>query len=278
MAVEFGIVGRIVFGHPAKEQPVTDNEGKPRIGKDGKPRTAWTFGLAVSMEDFQNIAWPQMYQEAASLFGANVNANPKFAWKIKRDTDLDSKGQPYSTHEGRAGVITMTLSTEAFAPPCFKRLPNGSDQQIEPKEIKCGDYVYVSIACKANKPDNPTHSPSLYMNPLGVLLVGYGTEIVGTSFDAKTGFAGFKGVLPPGASLQPVAPANAGMGMPGVQHAAPVQQYAQPAPAAYAAAPAPMAAPAPHHGFVNGAVGQPMPGAAPMPGMMPPPGFPAPGQ
>lgn len=250
MATNFGVSGRLVWGHPGEEQPVVDTKTKqPRISaKTGKPRVSWTFGLAVSIDDFNNICWPKMYQEAASIFGPNVNQNPKFAWKYKRDTDLDSKGQPYSTHEGRAGVITLTISTEAFAPPLFKMGANGIYQQIEGKEMKCGDFVYVNVNCVGQKPDNATDTPSVYLNPDAVLLIGYGTEIISrAAVDPKQAFAGFSGQLPPGATMQPTAPANVGqMPTPGFAGQQPI----------------------PTHGVPMATGGHLMPGV--MPGQMPP--------
>lgn len=222
-------VGRIVWGHPLKPQKKVDQNTKQPVLRDGKEVEQWAFGLAIPKDQFAQSVWPYMQQEAATGYPNGVPG--KFSWKYKDgDTDTDAKGNLYSTYEGRAGCYILTISTEAFAPPVYKQ-ENGQYQQIEAHEIKTGDFVAVNLNLKVNVPTNHTHTPGLFVNPNGVILVGYGDEIVSSSFDPNEAFGGQQFQLPPGASATPTmgsAPLPSGMsGAPApVAAPQPVQQSA----------------------------------------------------
>ena len=290
MAIELhtGMVpGRIVWGNPAKAQIKKDQQTKQPVLRDGQPVQQWAFGVAFPKDYFEAHIWPALAQEAAAGY---PNGTPRnFSFKYVDGDGVDNKGQPYSTREGYAGCYVLTISTEAFAPPIYKRNAQGMFDQVPVEGIKTGDYVALGLTIKVNVPTNPTHTPGLYINPIAIELVGYGTEIhsVG-AVDPNALFGGHQYQLPAGASTTPPVTAGA-VAMPGMAApmAAPAPMQQAPAAAPGMAAPgmmpgaAPMAAPAPvpaaapgmmpppAHDFVQNA-GQ-MPGAAPaaVPGMMP---------
>lgn len=283
------VPGRIVWGNPTKARnktrrnPVTGAE-ETVIGKDGQPVQQWSFGVAFPKDHFQSVIYPALYQEAIAAFPNGVP--PRFAWKFKDGDGIDDKGQPFSNREGYAGHFVLTISTEAFAPPIYK-LNGGSYQQISPDQIKCGDYIAMGLGIKFNGATG-SNTPGLYVNPLAIEHVAFGTEIITTAgVDPNAIFGGKQYQLPAGATTQPMVTQTGATppGMPGMPTAAPAPM-AQPA-VMPAAAPAqtgqqpmpgmtqPAAMPAPAHDFVQNAGQQPMvqPG---MPGQMP--GFPMPNQ
>ena len=208
-------VGRIVWGHPGKSRAVMDQKTRlPRTKQDGTPRTAWTFGVAFSKQNFQNVIWPALAQEAQSLYQGGL-VPQKFAWKYLDGDGIDGDGKPYSEREGYAGCYILSISTELQAPGLFKF--NGSKyDQLPAEAIKCGDFVAVGLNIKGNVPQDRTETPSLYINPTAVELVGYGTEIVsqGTA-DPNAVFGGRQHQLPPGASATPIG-GGGSVGMPGM--------------------------------------------------------------
>lgn len=231
-------VGRIVWGHPIKSQQKRDQQTRAVILKDGKPVDQWSFGLAIPAQDFVQRVWPAMEAEAKSGFPQGIP--PTFSFKYKDGTNgVDRSGKPYNTREGYAGHYVLTIATEAFAPPVYK-FENGSYRQLVENEIKCGDYVLATINLQVNVPQNKSHTPGIYINPRGVLLVGYGKEIVGAAADPTQIFGQqppqFQ--LPPGASMTPIAPTNtappyaAPGGMPG-QPGQPGGYAPQPGPGGY---------------------------------------------
>lgn len=229
-------VGRLVWGHPAKTKPKTDQRTRQPILKDGKPVEQWAFGIAYSKADFANGIWPAM---SAEIRNGYPSGPPNvFAYKFKDGDTNDRAGKPYSTREGYAGNVVLTVSTEAYAPPVYKIGPNGQYVQLQPHEIKTGDYVVLVANLVVNvPPTGSTNTPSIYINPVAILHVGYGMEIMNvvdptTLFGATPQFQ-----LPPGASLIPLAPPNM-PGMPGTMPALPGPGYPQP-PQGYAPPPDP---------------------------------------
>lgn len=239
MPKEIVLNGRIVWGHPLNAQPKTAGTPPQPVIKDGKPVMQWSFGLAVANAEAEAVAWPAMYAEALTGFpGGSIP--PKFAWKYKRDTDVDDKGKLYSLREGYPGCWVFAISTESFQPPFYKFNGRGYDLSTD---VKCGDYVQVRIMVKYHGP-NPGAAGSqagLYLNPQGVLFVGYGDAIVsGPSAEEMFGAAP-QIMLPPGASATPMLPPGASVPPPPPGSGAPPP----PNPTAPAAVPpvAPPAAP-----------------------------------
>ncbi len=236
-------VGRIVWGHPTKSRQKIDQDTNQPLFKDGVAVMEWSFGLAIPRAEFEQLVWPHMHAEAAK--GYPNGTPPKFSFKYTDgDRDIDPKGNPYSAKEGYAGHIVLAISTVFQAPGIFK-LEAGVFRQMEGNEIKCGDYVRCGINFKVNVPTKPTHTPSLYVNPLAIEFVGYGTEIKsGYVADPKALFAQ-PAALPPGASATPIGGA-APAAMPGMGAPPPVAPPAGGMPGAPApVAPPPVAAPPP---------------------------------
>lgn len=236
-------VGRIVWGHPGKPKPAKDNRGNPKMGKDGQQLMETSFGLAIPEADFNNTVWPAMHAEAAKEY---PNGAPgKFSWKITQPTEIDPNGKPYAEREGYAGHVVLAIST-VLEPPAAYRWDATRNMwaQMDASEIKTGDYVQVETNFKVNKPTDPTHTPSLYVNPRSVAFVGYGPEIVGSyQSDPNAAFGSGPPPMPAGASATPVAGAGSGgVGMPG--STPPVGNSGQPAGAQPMPGSTPMSAPA----------------------------------
>lgn len=202
MTVQFIAEGRIVWGHPAKAQKKTNPRNNQVITdpNTGQPVQQWVFGLAIPKDVFEQNIRPYLNQEAASAFPSGTPQN--FSWKFKDgDTEVDGKGKPYREYEGRAGCMILTISTEAFQPPIYK-FENNQYVQLTENDIKCGDYVAVKINSKFNGATG-VNTPGLYINPEGVVLIGYGTEIITGGEDPEEMFAGYNFQTPAGASATP---------------------------------------------------------------------------
>ena len=256
-------VGRIVWGHPLKPQIKKDLNTNQPVIRDGQKVQQWAFGVAIPKDKFGEL-YNLMKQEALTAYPSGEPSN--FSWKFKDGDGTGRDGKPYSEREGYAGHYVLTISTEAFQPPCYKYEGN-TYRQLEEHEIKTGDYVVVNLDMKANVPTNRTHTPGLYINPNAIELVGYGTEIKGSGgVDPNAAFGGHQHQLPPEASATPIGGAPAGVGMPGTG-AAP-QGMPPAAPQGMPPA-APQGMPPPATDFVQNTMGnQP---TAPTAGMSPQP-------
>lgn len=253
MANQFIIQGRIVFGHPGKPREKKDVRTRQPIIKDGQKIQQYVFGVAIDKPTFGAQVWPMLYNESKIAFPNGIPSN--FSYKFKDGDTNDSKGQPYGKREGYAGHCVLTISTEGFAPQIYKH-ENGAYRQLAPEEIKCGDFVAVNLTIKYNGAVSP-NTPGLYINPNGIILIGYGQEIASAGQDPDEMFAGFQGKQFAGMTAQPTmaaAPLPAGMAPAG--HQPPAGYAPQPQPGY---APAPAALPAPAHDFVQNVV-QPQPG------------------
>lgn len=300
--------GRIVWGHPLKPRHKIDNETRQKVlDQNGQPVMETSYGLAIPVADFQQHVWPVMHAEA--LKGYPNGAPGNFSWKITQPHEIDNRGQPYSAREGYADHVVLAISTLLEPPPAF-RWDTGRNQwvQMQPDEIKCGDYIRTEINFKVNVSTSATRKPSLYVNPRAVQFVGYGAAIVSSGYnvDPNATFGAGPAPLPPGASAVPVGGAP-DVGMPGTAAPAagmpqmpgnvpvgagagmPVATMANAVIAAPAASvpPTPPASGRPtdpshiHNNgngteqwFINGAWdggAHPVPAAAPAPGMLPPP-------
>lgn len=258
--------GRIVWGHPLEKGIKTDPKTRKAIlGKDGKEQDVWSFGLAIPVAQFAAVE--AAIAQAAYQQYPQGNFPRDFAWKIKRETDLDEQNKPYAEREGYAGCVVLSCSTQAFCPPVYK-FENGQYRQLTEKEMKCGDWVVAKLSING-------HPGGVYINPVAVELIGYDKEIVRrNAANPNETFGGRQYQLPAGVSATPIGGAPVGVGMPqAVQQpqammmpqAAPMpQQMAYPAAVAsqpMVAAPVmaqPVAMPAPAHDFVQNAIsGQP---------------------
>lgn len=283
MTQQFVIQGRIVWGHPGKLVAKTDNNTKQKIMKDGQPVMQCAFGLAIDKNTFNQYVLPQLQKEAFTVFPNGTP--PRFSWKYKDGDGIDDKGKPFNIREGYAGHCVLTIATQGFTPQIFK-MESGQYRQLTAEEIKCGDYAAVNITVKFNGVMGGNNTPGLYVNPNGVVHIGYGTEIVSGGQDPDELFAGYQAQLPAGASATPtmgsaplptaMQPGNGYPPQPHQQYPAAAMPTGQPsapmtAPTTYAPQPATPAMgypsnpglPAPAHDFVNNAMG--VPPAPPVP-------------
>jgi hypothetical protein len=300
-------VGRLVYGHPSKLIQKTDTKRQP-VMKDGQPVMVRQFGVAYPKDVFNAQIWPVMYAAASGAFGGQ-QPPPHFSYKFKDGDTVDRQGRPYSQREGYAGHCVVHFETQ-FDLIAYRQNAAGGWDQITENDYKTGDYIAVNASIEGNKPTDPTHTPGLFINPQGVLLIGHGQAIVnapsadqmfagqqfalppgatapGTAPPMPAGMPnppGFGGAMPPGAiQPPPAAPAAPGQLVYGQQpgYAPPPGQpayAAPPAPGGYApppAAPQPGQPAYPPHDLVGAALGQqpPQPGYAPQPGQ---PAYPMP--
>lgn len=283
-------VGRIVWGHPLEpRQKMKDGQ---KVLKDGQPVNQWSFGVAFTKPEFEAQIWPYLAAETAKMFANGLP--PKYSYKYKDGDDPNptwnngKQGKPLNQRPGHAGHYILTVTTELQAPNVV-RFDNGVYREVAANQIKCGDYVAMTIIAKVHGGE----SPGLYINPGVVVHAFEGDAIAGGGFDidptqsfgAAPQFAMPAGARPLGAPApvgQPQMPgAPAGMTtmaapatqpvygqQPGMVPAAPLAQPGQmpgAAPAAGGAMPGYTAAPPP----VSPSPAA-MPGA-PAPGQMPPP-------
>jgi hypothetical protein len=273
-------VGRIVRGHPGKLVDKINLDTKQPVRKaDGSVVQIVTFGVAYAKADFMQHIWP--WFEAETKKGFPNGIPPRMSWKYKDgDTDVDSKQQPLRNRPGYAGCYVVNFQSELpNPPPLFVRNPQtGAWDQLPASGMKCGDYVAMEFNISCHVPNNVAHTPSLYVNPRAVMLIGQGEEIISmAAVDPNTSFAGVANLaLPPGATA-PGGPPPMPTGLPGAPTGMPAMpgapQPGYPAPAVPtmppAATPGAPATYPPHTGFIPG---QPAP-AAPA---APQPGYPAP--
>ena len=262
--------GRIVWGHPMKLTQRQDNNEQPIFNQDGSPAMGIAFGLAIPKNDFLAREWPAMAGEAGKGFPGGVPGN--FSWKMKDgDTDKDRNGNLLSTKEGYAGCFILTItSNTGFPVSTYKwNAQAGRYDQLSENDIKTGDFVSVALRFIVNIPTKSTHTPSLYVNPQAVELVGYGKALAAGGVDPMKAFGGQQRQLPPGASAAPVSSAPEGVGMP-VGQPAPAQQPMQPQPGYPAQQPM-----QPQPGYPAQQPMQPQPGYPAQQPMQPQPGYPA---
>lgn len=259
MAQQLTVQGRVVWGHPGELRHKKDRNNQT-VMKDGKPVEQCAFGLAIPKAMFDQQPLPSGYTirqhleaEARTAFPHGTPQN--FAWKFKDGDSVDHKGKPFASREGFGGHYVLTISTQGFAPPIYKSNGQGGWNQMDAKEVKCGDFVAVDLMVKFNGATG-THTPGLYINPNGVLFLGYGNEI-NNSQDPDEMFGGFQAAQFAGMSAQPQMPQGGAMpsGMQPQPYAASPQPHN---PQHYAPAPqvAQQPLPAPAHDFVQSAVGQ----------------------
>lgn len=243
-------IGRLVSGHPMKQNVVTDKVTKlPKMQADGvTPATRSFAAIAIAKTpgvDWKQEPWGLLIVGAANVGWVNGESlRPDFAWKV---TDGDSKipGKPFNGKPGRIpaeregfpGHWILNCST-GLGIKCFHALQYDPSQQIQDKnEIKPGDYCRIQIDCKANTGE----SPGVYLNPNQFELSRAGQQIdLGDGPSAEEAFGAAAGVLPAGAQVDtavatapgPGAPPVPGPGAPPITAAPDFLNGGAPAPAA----------------------------------------------
>jgi hypothetical protein len=274
-------VGRVVWGHPL--EPREKMKDGAKVLKDGMPVKQWSFGVAFIKPEFEAQMWPHLASETAKMYSNGVP--PNFSYKYKDGDDSrptwnnGKQGKPLSERPGHAGHYILTITTELQAPSVV-RFDNGVYKEVLSNQIKCGDYVAMTLIAKVHGGE----TPGLYINPGVVVHAFEGDAIAGGGFDidptqsfgAAPQFAMPAGARPLGAPA-PVGgmPGAAPGGMPAYAPPATQPQYTPPlAQPGQMPGAAPMAAPAQQPTFVPPQAAAPAPsGMMPggMPGQMPPP-------
>jgi hypothetical protein len=205
--------------------PKTNDDGSPKIGKDGKPAMQCFFHVAFSKSDPAIGAIRQQmiglaHAAFAHLVQPDGTAPDNFSWKIiDGDSDrMNQRGVRWRDKEGFPGHYVMKF-TSGFLPKCI-------NQEMQPltddKSIKRGDFIRVSFTLADNK---PAQTAGLYVNPNMVQFCAYG-EAMQSGPDPNAVFGAVPiGQLPPGATATPQTPAAP---MPAPAQAPPAQQVAPP--------------------------------------------------
>lgn len=223
------IQGRIVWGGvKATTKKVFGTQTNAIDPKTGKEIIEYAFGLAIpkinpqsnqhEVENFTKF-WNAVHTEAAKL-GVQQGAQG-FHWKYDDGDGRKKDGSEYPSHSKGHIVIA-----------CKTRLPlklmawEGNDiKQITEDQIKCGDYVQVSLNINAHGGVNA----GMYINPSYVARFAFGEAIVNTA--PVNGNAIFGNAPPPvpfGASTTPIGGGvMPGMPMQQPVAAAPVQPMQQ---------------------------------------------------
>jgi hypothetical protein len=194
-------VARMIGGNMYKPQRKLDNFGKPKLDKEGKPATAFNFGIAIAKgaeQHWSQTPWGAEILKVGQAAYPKEYSAPAFAWKL---TDGDSnvpnkKGNLPCNQEGYPGHWIIWFN-QAWCPKLVNA--DGKIQLTEPDSIVPGYFIQVFGSVKSNA---PSPSPGVFLNPIAVALAGYGERIESSGVDtAAVGFGG--GALPPGASAVP---------------------------------------------------------------------------
>lgn len=209
--------GRLIGGSLTEKQ-TKDHKGNP-IPPD---KQSFFFMLAVPKTD-PNIGGilNQLHQMASGHYQQapmvmqqiNMGLNAQnFAWKIE-DGDTPRINQKTGAAEDRPaywrGCFVFKFTT-MFPIDCC----NMQGQQINPGDIKMGDYAEVMFSSTPNGAID--HTAGIYLNPNALMFIAYGEEIKG-GISAVSAFAGRQHQLPQGASTIPTsagATPMPGQGMP----------------------------------------------------------------
>ena len=232
-----------------------DQNGRPRVDKSGQPKMQWYIGLAIAKTDPDfAVFWGQVQQKAAIDFPNGAAGMPTFAWKL-----IDGDAPEHAGKEGFPGHYILRLTT-GYAPTV---IDTAYQVLTDPNAVKRGYFLQVSVSVAGNG-EPPNGKPGVYINPMQIMLIGYGVEISNAPPPEQV-FANRATILPPGASATPLAPASAGVAV-GLPGAAAVPLQVAPA-AAIPGQPAPVPGYAPQPGAV-------VPGAGPPTYAVPPAAIP----
>lgn len=207
------VAGRMVQGNIFEPQ-TTDMKGNPLRDQKGNPKVQYFFALAVEKNSPE---WAGVWQELSAIaqrdFPGGQSQKPDFSWKIVDGDKPENAGK-----EGFPGHWVFRF-TSGF--PIQAAADNGTRPILNKDEIKRGYYLRVWFKSQGNG-DNM--KPGIYLNPVGVLLIGYGQEI--TSGPDMAALAGSVqgGYVPPGMQSSPVSqPSQVPGGAPGYGQQGPAQ-------------------------------------------------------
>jgi hypothetical protein len=226
-------VGRFVIG---------DHTTKRTVDADNRPiadpsKHSFQIGLAVRKDDpaFGNW-WNAYMQFAAQCYGNNADAMQRLqrglvgsragglSLKVK---DGDQPNRQNVINDNTRGHWIIFMSTTLPI-----RTVDRNNALIEPTTIKRGYFVDVAMSISPNF--EPGDRAGFYLNPQIIRMIAFGDEIVGgVSPDVAFANAPASTMLPPGASLTPMAPGAMGGGFP--TGPAPSPSYGQPIQPGYGA-------------------------------------------
>lgn len=213
------LTGRIVSGHPMKDQERYDNN-RQKIMKDGKPVTQRYIGLAIPKNgttDWKQTDWGrQFYAEGTNPVNGYKNGEDKhhsFSWKvIDGDSDIPNKnGKKPCEQPGQRGNWIVSIATE-LPYACYHVGKYDPIQAIQnPDEITCGDNVRVLVDVKSNRKKDGTaaQTPGIYVNPRLLELSSKGEPIIHEQ-SGPSASAVFGGTAPV-STPAPAAPAPTGV-------------------------------------------------------------------
>lgn len=205
-------VGRLVWGSVSKGRD-KDRAGKPLTTREGKPRTDYTFGVAIEKAGtthWNQTPWGKTIWDVANAGMPQLTGRPQFAWKIVDgdSTTPNENGTVPATQEGFPGCWVLRFKS-SFPPSTYNA--DGS-APVPADAIKCGHYVQVAGSVDIN---GDTSKPGVYLNPSMVAHSGYGPEIKAGPDPSAAGFG--QGPRPAGMQTAPVGglPASAPPPLPG---------------------------------------------------------------
>lgn len=214
------LAGRIVAGHPMKDQNRYDDNGV-KIVKDGKEVTQRYISLAIPKNgstDWKQTDWGRVfYAEGTNAVNGYKNGedqHPSFSWKV---TDGDStipnkRGKKPCDQPGQPGNWIVSIATE-IPYGCYHVGKYDPMQAIQnPDEITCGDNVRVMVDVKPNrrKDGSAAKTPGIYVNPRLLELSSKGEPIV-TEASGPSAAAVFGGGASPAPVSTPAPVASTGV-------------------------------------------------------------------
>ncbi len=211
------LTGRIVSGHPMKDQNKYDDNGQKILNKDGTEAKQRYMGLAIPKNgstDWKTTDWGSVfYREGVNPVSGYKNGedqHPSFSWKV---TDGDStipnkRGKKPCDQQGQPGHWIVSITTE-LPYGCYHVGKYDPIQAIQnPDEITCGDYVRVMVDVKPNrrKDGSAAKTPGIYVNPRLLELSRKGDPIINEA-SGPSAAAVFGGSAPAPAFAAPTPPA-----------------------------------------------------------------------
>ncbi|MCK5126796.1 MAG: hypothetical protein KAR42_11120 [candidate division Zixibacteria bacterium] len=199
-------VGRLVSGHPMELHAAIDNNGQPKIMRDGvTPQMNGSIGIAIAKNgatDWKTTDWGQSIVATATTAWPNgQHLSPQFAWKVLDgdSTIPNKKGNRPCDREGYPGHWIL-FTGGCFATPTYHAGRYQPHEVIQNNgEIKRGDYIRLCFNVTSN---NSNDSPGMYVNAVMVELSRAGVAIISASApDASAAFGGSAGQLPAGALI-----------------------------------------------------------------------------
>ncbi len=207
---ELLLEGRLVMGHPMNFTQDKQDNGMPKMQKDGvTPSVSSFIALAIPKageQHWNQTAWgAQIWQEIVAAWPNGEYQNPSFSFKIEDgDSQIpNKKGKKNADKTGHPGHWIVKMST-MIPYGCFhagKYLPTDAIQVAN--EIKTGDYARVNAQIKSNQ---STQTAGMYINPNLFELSRAGELIVGEGgADAATVFGGAAYTPPAAPAVAPAA-------------------------------------------------------------------------